>query len=202
MDVARALYERFRQLIHEFAKFGIIGAIGVVITNSGYVVLHNHFGLGPITSTTVATLTATIVSYIGNRYWTFRNRERTGVGRETVIFFVLNGVGLLIQDAAVGINAYVLGWQHNRIAEFIALNLGIGLATVFRFWSYRKWVWLAPPAGGPLASQPVVAGTADGGAYPVSQPSAILRSNGHTAPSGNGHLRSGEPGRTRSSLHG
>jgi len=98
--VARAQYERFRSLIHEFAKFAVIGVAGVFITNAVYDLLYIHLGLGPITSTTIATIVATIASYLGNRYWSFRARQRTGIPREIVIFTVLNGIGLLIQDAA------------------------------------------------------------------------------------------------------
>ena len=143
MTVVRGLYVRFRQIIHEFAKFGIIGIIGLAITNVGYAVLHSH-GVGPVTSTTVATIIATTFAYIGNRYWSFRHRERTSVPREGTIFFVLNGIGLLIQDAVVAFNAYVLGLEHHKLAEFLALNTGIAIATVFRFWSYRRFVWAAP----------------------------------------------------------
>ena len=134
---------RFRQIIHEFAKFGIIGVIGLAITNFGYVLMHSH-GVGPVTSTTIATIIATAVAYIGNRYWSFRHRERTSVPREGTIFFVLNGIGLLIQDAVVAFNAYVLGLEHHKLAEFLALNTGIAIATMFRFWSYRRFVWVAP----------------------------------------------------------
>ena len=143
MTVVRGLYVRFRQIIHEFAKFGIIGVIGLAITNIGYVLMHSH-GVGPVTSTTIATIIATIVAYIGNRYWSFRHRERTSVPREGTIFFVLNGIGLLIQDAVVAFNSYALHKEHDKVAEFLALNAGIALATVFRFWSYRRFVWAAP----------------------------------------------------------
>jgi len=71
------------------------------------------------------------------------------VPRETVMFFALNGVGLLIQWAVVGFTVYGLG-QTSNVANFIANNIGIVLGTLFRFWSYRKWVWTAPqpaPAG-------------------------------------------------------
>jgi putative flippase GtrA len=137
------LYMRFRHIIHEFAKFGIIGVIGLAITNFGYALLHSH-GVGPVTSTTIATIVATTVAYIGNRYWSFRHRERTSVPREGIIFFVLNGIGLLIQDAVVAFNSYVLHLEHHKVAEFLALNTGIAIATVFRFWSYRRFVWVAP----------------------------------------------------------
>ena len=66
--------------------------------------------------------------------------------REVIIFAVLNGVGLLIQDATVAVNYYLLQLGHNKLAGFIALNSGIALATVFRFWSYQRFVWVVPPA--------------------------------------------------------
>jgi putative flippase GtrA len=145
--LARARYERFRSLTHEFAKFAVIGITGVFITNGVYDLLFIRLGLGPVTSTTIATIVATIASYLGNRYWSFRDRQRAGVAREIIIFAVLNGLALLIQDATVAFNYYLLGLGHNKLAGFIALNSGIVLATLFRFWSYRKFVWVAPPRG-------------------------------------------------------
>jgi putative flippase GtrA len=147
VTVVRGLYVRFQRLIHEAAKFGIVGVVGVFITNGGYALLHNTFGVGPVTATTIATIVATAISYVANRYWSFRHRERTSVAREGVIFFVLNGIGLVIQDAVVAFNFYILSNGNNKAAEFIALNVGIALATLFRFWSYRKWVWAAPADG-------------------------------------------------------
>ena|SRR5215472_16849945 len=165
--MVRALYERFRQIIHEFAKFGVIGVIGLLITNIGYALLHSNFGMGPVTATTVATIVATSVTYVGNRYWSFKHRERTNVAREGTIFFVLNGIGLGIQDAVVAFNYYILGLGGNKLAEFLALNAGIALATVFRFWSYRKFVWAAKSEDGgataaadgpPAPDQPLAVG--------------------------------------------
>ena len=92
VTVVRGLYVRFQRLIHEAAKFGVVGIVGVFITNGGYALLHDTFGLGPVTATTIATIVATAVSYVANRYWSFRHRERTSVAREGVIFFVLNGI--------------------------------------------------------------------------------------------------------------
>jgi putative flippase GtrA len=189
VTVVRGWYERFRQLIHEAAKFGVVGVVGVLITNAGYVVLHNSFGTGPVTATTIATIVATAVSYIANRYWSFRHRERTSVAREGVIFFVLNGIGLLIQDAVVAFNFYILGYGHNKAAEFIALNVGIAIATLFRFWSYRKWVWVAP-ADGPDASaggrQPRPASPATPAAPQVPHAPPMAHSSAQHAPGGNG----------------
>jgi hypothetical protein len=57
------------------------------------------------------------------------------------------GVALLIQDAAVAFNCYLLGLGQDKLAAFVALNFGIAAATLFRFWSYRLLVWRASPAG-------------------------------------------------------
>jgi len=151
---ARARRERFGQLIYEFAKFGVIGVAGLVITNAVYGLLFIHLGAGPVTSATIATVAAAVATYLGNRYWSFRARQRTGVVREVIIFAVLNGIGLLIQDATVAVNYYVLQSGHNKPAGFIALNFGIALATLFRFWSYRRFVWVAPPGSEPGGDRP------------------------------------------------
>src|SRR5215831_15978952 len=205
VTVVRDLYVRFQRLIHEAAKFGVVGIVGVFITNGGYALLHNTFGLGPVTATTIATIVATAVSYVANRYWSFRHRERTSVAREGVIFFVLNGIGLLIQDAVVAFNFYILSNGHNKAAEFIALNAGIALATLFRFWSYRKWVWAAPAQGteaGVSGPQPPLAPSSPMAAHLAARQHApgqngdghargLLHANGHGG-SGNGHGGSGQ----------
>jgi putative flippase GtrA len=186
--VLRALYVRFRQIIHEFAKFGIIGVVGLAITNVGYDLLHSH-GVGPVTSATGATIVATIVAYIGNRYWSFRHRERTNIPREGVIFFVLNGIGLVIQDAVVAFNSYVLHLEHHKLAEFLALNTGIAIATVFRFWSYRRFVWAAPgdAATAAVAVTPADAGGPPAAAQPAAGQPGSARLIGGGQPSGTPH---------------
>ena len=135
------LYRQFRHTIHEGAKFLIVGLSGIVVTNLVFIPLHGPLGLGPLTSVTIATVVATVVTFLGNRYWSFRHRRGEGAAKEGVTFFVLNGVGLLIQYAVLGFSNYVLGLD-SKLENVIALNIGIGLGTLFRFWSYRKWVWV------------------------------------------------------------
>jgi putative flippase GtrA len=169
LSSAHDLYARFRHLIHEVAKFGIIGGIAFVVTEVGTNVLHFDTGLGPLTANAIATVLATFVSYAGNRYWTFRHRESSRkVGHEYAVFFMLNGIGLGIQLACIGFTYYVLNLT-DRLSYNVALILGIALGTLFRFWSYRRWVWRAPltetleqehealepePAGAPAPQQP------------------------------------------------
>ena len=173
MRIAVDLYRRFAHLVHELAKFGVIGVLNFVITIGISDTLHLGLGVGPLTSFGVGTAIATTFSYFANRYWTFRHRDTSGLGREYVVFFMLNGVALVITWVFIGVTHYVLG-LHNGIAFNVAQVVGTGAATLFRYWAYKRWVFLpssAPPVdphtGLPEASAETETAPADG---PESEP--------------------------------
>lgn len=144
------LYRRFAELIHELAKFGVIGAIAAVLDLGGAAALHGGGGLGPLTAKTISTVVAATFAYAGNRLWTFRHRSNAGLAREYLLFFALNTVGLLIALLAIGFTEYSLG-MHGQLAYNIAQVTGSGIGTIFRYWAYKKWVFLPPDVA---AAQP------------------------------------------------
>jgi putative flippase GtrA len=146
------LYARFRVLIHETFKFGIVGILAFGITIGGANALRSGAGWGPLTSVTVATVVATVFSFVGNKYWTFRHRQGSHLRRETVLFFVFNGIGLLIQLAFVAIAHYGLGLT-DTFSYNVANILGIIVATIFRLYTYRRWVFLTAEAEPSAAEQ-------------------------------------------------
>ncbi len=141
------LYAPFRTLVHEIAKFGIVGSISFVIDVGLFNVLL-YFGPlegKPLTAKVVSVAVATTFAYFANRYWTFRHRGRTNMGREYLLFFLLNGVAMLISVGCLWVSHYALGLD-SALADNISANVvGLGLGTLFRFWSYRKWVFPAVP---------------------------------------------------------
>lgn len=145
MRIAVKLYRQFAHLVHELAKFGVIGILNFFITIGISDTLHLGLGVGPLTSFGVGTVVATTFSYFANRYWTFRHRDTSGLGREYVLFFVLNGVALVITWVFIGITHYILG-LHSGIAYNAAQIIGTGAATLFRYWAYKKWVFLPTSA--------------------------------------------------------
>ena len=151
MDLLRDLYARFRVLIHEVAKFGLVGVLAFLITLGGANALHYGVGLGPLTSVTIATVVATVFAFLGNKLWAFRHRTGSHWGRESVLFFVFNGIGLLIQLGVVAAVRYGLGLD-DRFSYNVANIIGIGVATIFRLYCYRRWVFLVA-VGTPLPEQ-------------------------------------------------
>jgi putative flippase GtrA len=150
VKLIRDLYGRSRVLIHETTKFGIVGVIAFFITIVGANVLHSGMGRGPLISVTIATVIATVFSYLGNRYWTFKHRKGNGLGRESVLFFVFNGIGLLIQLAFVAAVHYGLGLT-DTFSYNVANIAGVIVATIFRLYTYRRWVFTMADAVLPVA---------------------------------------------------
>ena len=142
LSLIRDYYLRFRVLIHEIGKFGIVGAVATVITFALQNALYGH--AGPTTSVVVANAVATCFAFLGNRYWAFKHRKTANMGRETVLFVFFNVVGTLIQTAFVDFNHYLLG-NHDRLSLNIATVIGIVFATMFRLFCYRKFVFNSIP---------------------------------------------------------
>jgi len=141
----RALYGEFRHVIHEVAKFGVVGAINYVLD----VTLFNILVLGPLndsplTAKGISTIVAATSSYFMNRHWTWRHRARTGLGREYGLFLLLSAIALGITLACLAFGEYVLHQDSLLARNFWGNIVGVGVAMVFRFWSFKRWVFLEP----------------------------------------------------------
>ena len=144
MSFVRTFYVRWQTLVHEIAKFGIVGAFCYVIDVGLFNVFHFGWGWGPITSKTLSTIIAATVNYFANRHWSFQHRARSGTRREYSLFIVLNFIGLGIALAFLGFGHYVLK-QTSPLATNVWGNVvGTGMATFFRFWAYKRFVFLHP----------------------------------------------------------
>lgn len=137
----RGIYNRLK---NEIAKFGTIGLVAYIIDVGIFnLLLHNSLSEKPLTAKTISAIVATTFAYFGNRFWTFSDRARTSYRREYLLFVVLNGVGMGIQLTCLAISHYLLGFT-SPLADNVSGNgFGLVLGTLFRFWSYRKWVFLA-----------------------------------------------------------
>lgn len=175
VSLITSLYHRFAHLVHELAKFGVIGAVAAVIDLGGAASLEASGLLGPLTAKVVSTAAAATFSYAGNRLWTFRHRANNGLAREYFLFFVLNGIATLFAVLVIGFTEYTLH-QDSHLAYNVAQVSGTVAGTVFRYWAYKKWVFLPPelPEVDPHTGLPIRPGADErpGAAYPAPGPSA------------------------------
>ncbi len=137
-----------RRLINarvELMKFGAVGGIAYIVN----LLLFNllvHFPFSPlddrpVTGSLIAGIVSILIAYFGNRFWTWRERPRRAMSREIALFFIINGIGIAIASGVLYISRYVLGFE-SAFADNIAANvIGVGIGTIFRFLSYRIWVF-------------------------------------------------------------
>jgi putative flippase GtrA len=149
MRVSEVSLSRLPSVAGEAGKFLTVGGAGYVVDVSVFNLLRFAGGEGPLydkplTAKIISVVLATIVTYTGNRQWTWRHRQRSGYLREYVLFFVLNGIAMAIAVGTLAVSHYMLGFT-SPLADNIAANVvGLALGTAFRFWSYRRWVFRTP----------------------------------------------------------
>ena len=160
-EPTRRAAPRWRLLAKELSAFGVVGALGFVVQVGGFQLLYAHLHVGAVSANLVATVVSMTVAYLGHRYWSFSHRDRQGLGREYVLFAVINGVTLLLGLAVVAVVRYPLD-QHSPFVLQVANVGSIVLGTVIRYLGYRRFVFPAhePPVEGaaPTRTAPTTQG--------------------------------------------
>jgi putative flippase GtrA len=160
------LLQPLRRLASEVIKFGVVGGTGFVVDVLVFNALRYLGNPGPLeqkplTAKGISVAVATVVTYLGNRHWTWASRERTGARREVTLFFLFNGVGMAIALACLAFSHYLLDLRSPLADNISANGVGLVLGMAFRFWSYRTYVFRRRPHP-PVARdelQPVAPGT-------------------------------------------
>ena len=136
--------------VGELARFGSVGAVAYVVDLGLFNLL--RFGPGdlmeskPLTAKVVSVAVATLVAWVGNRYWTFSERRTSSRGRELAGFVIVNIGGLIIGVGCLAFSHYVLG-LHTALADNISANvIGLFLGTAFRYVAYRRLVFTGSSA--------------------------------------------------------
>ncbi len=143
-----------RSLVAQFARFGVVGAIGFVIDTTIFTLLivtvlsDDVVHEGPLIAKVISTTVAILFNWMGNRLWTFRAHRGRQLIREGIEFGIVSLGGMAIGLGCLWVSHYALGFT-SEVADVISSNvIGLGLGTLFRFTLYRVWVF-APHRGEP-----------------------------------------------------
>ncbi|MEU8624800.1 GtrA family protein [Streptomyces sp. NPDC048669] len=166
MSERGALRARLDVLAREIAKFGVVGAVGLVVNIAVSNLLWRYTDIPTVRAGLMATFVAILCNYVGFRYWTYRDRDKSGRTRELTLFLLFSAVGAVIETGVLYAATYGFGWN-SPVQSNVFKIVGIGVATLFRFWSYRSWVFKALPDKGGVLSEAAGAGA---GAVPAPAP--------------------------------
>ncbi|MFD1760933.1 GtrA family protein [Streptomyces lienomycini] len=137
--------QRIDRLVREVVKFGAVGGAGVLVNLLVFNFVRHTTDLAVVRASIIATIVAIVFNYLGFRYFTYRDRDKSGRTREMSLFLLFSAIGLVIENGVLYTATYGFGWD-SPLQSNIFKFLGIGIGTLFRFWSYRSWVFRAMPA--------------------------------------------------------
>ncbi len=103
------LWARFGHLVQEIGKFGVVGGIAFVVDFSIYAFCLQGLGMETLTAKAIAASIAATLAFFGNRFWTWRHRERSGLAREYGLYFFFNLVGIGVALGTLALTHYGLG---------------------------------------------------------------------------------------------
>ncbi|WP_066520227.1 GtrA family protein [Curtobacterium ammoniigenes] len=136
---------RRASLVGDAARFSAVGLISYIVDLGIFNLLRvSAAGTvlgGPVEAKTAGVIAATIVAWLGSRYWTFRSTGRRDIVREFVEFIVVSLAGYLVNVIVLAISHYGFGFT-SLLADNIAGNVvGAGMGALLRFVLYRRWVY-------------------------------------------------------------
>ncbi|MGA9869656.1 MAG: GtrA family protein [Rhodococcus sp. (in: high G+C Gram-positive bacteria)] len=134
----------------ELIKFAIVGGTTMVFDLAIFYSLSlTVLEQKPTVAKIISGVMATILSYILNREWAFKNRGGRERHHEALLFFSISGVGVIIAAAPLFIanNVFDIRDGHASLTMLVivdfVLNYIIGnlMQMAFRFWALRKFAF-------------------------------------------------------------
>ncbi len=155
---APSLTARLITGLRQGAAFLVVGAIGFLVDAGTYNLLVFWGGEGvlyhaPLQAKIIAIGVATVVTYFGNKWWTFSHKRTDNPAREYLRYAVFNVVAIGLQLGCLGFSRYVLDLSTPLSDNISGTLIGQIVAVVFRYWAYDKFVFTgksaSPPPGSP-----------------------------------------------------
>lgn len=172
-ELSRRLTQRW--LTREVLTFLAVGGAGYVVdvaAFNGLRTLMPFNTLDPSVARTLAVAVAMCVTYAGNRRLTWRDQATANRRREVSLFVLFNVIGFGFSVVTLSISHDVLGLT-SRLADNVSANvIGLALGTVFRYLTYRRFVFATQPTAahspGNLSGSPAPRAAHDARAVPVA----------------------------------
>jgi dolichol-phosphate mannosyltransferase len=145
--LSRVLLWRFSE-VFTFLAVGGCGYVVDVVAFNVFRSVEPFRALDPAYARTMAVVLAILVNYIGNRAYTWRDAPAQDRRRELSLFVLFSLFGFGFSLVTLVISHDVLGFT-SRLADNISANvIGLGLGAVFRFWTYKHFVFRSVRAPG------------------------------------------------------
>ena len=126
----------------EVLKFGTVGGAAFIVNSvTVWVLMMTIMSESHTKAKIVASVVATIFSWLMNRLWTFRDSRSENWKREAVEFGIVNLLGIMVEAGCVAFSTYVLNLRTAEASFISGTIIGTILGTILRYFLYRFWVY-------------------------------------------------------------
>ena len=129
---------RFRALVEQFLKFGVVGAVAFVIDYGILMLLSQVVGWDPLPSSVVSLVVSLLFNYVASMHFVFERRDDLSRRRELVIFVALSVIGLGINSAVIWAGTAALG--DGAVAVTATKLVATVVVAVWNFVSRKRWL--------------------------------------------------------------
>lgn len=126
-----------RRGVRQFAKFGVVGASGAVVS---FVVFHTllHFNLDLKLAFSIGFIAGGVNNYFWNRHWTFRSKGH--VGKELAQYLIVSALALVLGVTVTGaLDRFLPPFHLRNSLIWLCGTLG-GMGVNFfvnKYWTFR-----------------------------------------------------------------
>lgn len=127
----------------EALRFAAVGFVAYAVDVFLFNLLLLGTGCGSVTAKVISSAVAITVAFTGSRWFTWPGRAADDLRQQYALFVLLSIAAAGIQLACLVVSHHLLGFT-SATADNVSGNVvGMALATLFRFWSFRRFVF--PP---------------------------------------------------------
>jgi dolichol-phosphate mannosyltransferase len=126
-----------------FARFGAVGASGLVVNTALLAILTDVVGLFYVVSAVIATQGSTLWNFCLTERWVFGDRaHKRSAGTRLALFFLMNNTALAVRGPLLILLTSGLGIHYavSNVLSLVAL-------TLVRFGLADTWIWAKAPPG-------------------------------------------------------
>lgn len=128
-------------LLGQAARFLVVGGAATVVDVGAFNALHVGLGVGPLSAKVASTVLGGAVAFVGNRQWSFGSGTDGRLRRQVAAFVLVSLAALGLALLPLAIARYALGLTGVVALNIAGNGIGLALATAFRFWGYRRFVF-------------------------------------------------------------
>jgi putative flippase GtrA len=121
--------------LSQFTRFAMVGVVNTLTSSALYLAMTRLVRLPPLAANAIAFVVSASLSYLLNKYWTFRD-PRPAHARQYPLFILVGAIGLLLSET-------ILWVLHSRLGvhDFIAFLAAVGVVMFWNFGASRGIVF-------------------------------------------------------------